>query len=474
MTHTTKLIATLLIAAVSCLPLRAAESIDMQKRTTELQNLRWGMFICWRFCTFSGTEWTPGEKDVSFFKATECDTDQWARTAKEAGMGYILFLTKHHDGFCLWNTKTTDRKVTKAPLGRDVLAELKKSCDKYGIKLALYFSEGEWQSSGGLDHPDTTGQKRANQGGSDPELKKAQLKELLTQYGPIEYIWFDTAVGTGGLSHEDTLKFCNSLQPGCFVGFNHGDQEGCDIRLGELGRPGPLSDAKAAGISSGKPAKSYSIAEFTYPILPDHQGGAQWFYSLPEHDRLCRPAAKLYADYLGAVKYGNIFSIDLGPDYRGRLRDIDVATLRQVGELIRNPPPTAADALSRGKKASTSGTWAQAGYEADKAVDGETSTRWGAAADARSAWLEVDLGQQQRVGRAVISELQYPRTRQFAIEYLDGQTWKPLAKGTTIEGTKVLDFPPVTARQFRLNILDASEVPTIEEFGVYPPAKAGR
>ena len=63
---------------------------------------------------------------MSFFKATGCDTDQWARTAKEAGMGYILFLTKHHDGFCLWDTKTTDRKVTKAPLGRDVLAELRK------------------------------------------------------------------------------------------------------------------------------------------------------------------------------------------------------------------------------------------------------------------------------------------------------------------------------------------------------------
>ncbi|MCX6872406.1 MAG: hypothetical protein NTW21_01140 [Verrucomicrobia bacterium] len=74
----------------------------------------------------------------------------------------------------------------------------------------------------------------------------------------------------------------------------------------------------------------------------------------------------------------------------------------------------------------------------------------------------------------MISELQYPRTRQFAVEYLDGQTWKPLAKGTTIDGTKVLDFPPVTARQFRLNILEATEVPTIEEFGVYPPAKARR
>ena len=63
-------------------------------------------------------------------------------------MGYITFLTKHHDGFCLWDTKTTDRKVTKSPLGEDVLAKLcGKSCEKYGIKLALYFSEGDFNNS---------------------------------------------------------------------------------------------------------------------------------------------------------------------------------------------------------------------------------------------------------------------------------------------------------------------------------------
>jgi alpha-L-fucosidase len=123
-----------------------------ESRVEDLKKLRFGMFICWSFSTFSGKEWTPGVTDINLFAAKDCDTDQWVKTAKEAGMGYILFLTKHHDGFCLWDTKTTDRKVTKAPLGRDVLAELRKSCDKYGIKLALYFSEGEFQDNK-LYHP---------------------------------------------------------------------------------------------------------------------------------------------------------------------------------------------------------------------------------------------------------------------------------------------------------------------------------
>lgn len=309
----------------------AAEKVDMHKRAEELKNLKWGMFICWSFSTYSGIEWTPGIKDVAYFKATTCDTDQWARTAKGAGMGYILFLAKHSDGFCLWDTKTTDRKVTRAPLGKDVLAELRKSCDKHGIKLALYFSEGEWDWP---NKPDGTRYK--SNGGYNPVLKKAQLRELLTQYGPIEYIWFDHAIGTGGLSHKDTLAFVKSIQPACFVGFNHGDQQGADIRLGELGRPGPLTDPAAAGPHmKDKPGKNYLLAEFTYPILPPHQGGARWFYSLPKHDNLCHAAEKLFQDYLGAVKYGNIFSLDIGPNYNGRLRKIDVKTLQTVGRMIR-------------------------------------------------------------------------------------------------------------------------------------------
>jgi len=437
-----------------------SKPVDMTKRAAELKNLKWGMFICWSFSTFSEKEWTPGIKDISFFRATECDTDQWAKTAKEAGMGYILFLTKHHDGFCLWDTKTTERKVTKAPLGKDVLRLLKKSCDKYGIKLALYFSEGEFKDN-----------KDYHPGGYTPEMKKAQLKELLTQYGPIEYIWFDHAQTDGGLSHVETTAWCKQFQPGCFIGYNHGQPSG-DIRLGEMGGPSPIDDPSGAGFGAGdaKTYKGYLAAEFTYPILPGHQGGAQWFYSLPKHDGLCLPAEKLYKDYLGAVKYGNIFSIDAGPDYKGKLRDIDVKTLRQVGEMIRNSKsvPASQKSLSEGKPVKASSAWGS-GYEADKAFDGNDESRWGGAQDARSGWLEVDLGRDIEVGCAVIKELGYHRTEAFVVECREGENWKELIKGTAIAGEKVFKFKPVAARYFRLNITKANEVPTIEEFQLFAP-----
>lgn len=126
--------------------------IDDKVRAEQIKEMKWGMFICWSFSTFYGSEWTPTlDKDATYFKATGCDTDQWCKTAKDAGMGYILFLSKHHDGFCLWDTETTDKKVTNSQLQIDVIAKLRKSCDKYGIKLALYFSEGDWNWPGASD-----------------------------------------------------------------------------------------------------------------------------------------------------------------------------------------------------------------------------------------------------------------------------------------------------------------------------------
>ncbi len=306
--------------------------VDDQIRSQQIKDMKFGMFICWSFSTFSGQEWTPAlDKDASYFKATGCDTDQWCQVAKDAGMGYILFLSKHHDGFCLWDTKTSEKKVTNSPLGIDVLARLRKSCDKYGIKLALYFSEGDWNWPGAVD-----GKGHHAGSGINPEMKKAQLQELCSDYGPIEFFWMDHAVGDGGLSHKETVEWVHKFQPNCFVGFNHGEPAG-RLCLREMGRPGSVNDTTASVYNREAEAnyKGYLVAEFTYPILPEHKGGAMWFYSLPEHDNLCLPAEKLYQDYLGAVKYGNIFSINVGPDYDGRLREIDAKTLRQTGRYIR-------------------------------------------------------------------------------------------------------------------------------------------
>ena len=154
------------------------KKVDDQVRAGEISDMKFGMFICWSFSTFSGQEWTPTEdKDASYFKATGCDTDQWCKVAKKAGMHYILFLTKHHDGFCLWDTETTKKKVTNSPPGIDVLARLRKSCDRYGIKLALYFSEGDWTFPGA---------SFSKSGGINPDIIMVLL--------PAAFVWVSLGV----------------------------------------------------------------------------------------------------------------------------------------------------------------------------------------------------------------------------------------------------------------------------------------
>ena len=314
------------------------------RRTRELQELGFGMFVCWSFSTFSGHEWTPGVEDINFFAPSGFDADQWVRTAKDAGMGYILLLTKHHDGFCLWDTQTTGRKVTNTKfLPVDVLAEVRKACDKHGIKLALYFSEGDWSWN--------PGNKGIHQSVPRPGIKKAQLRELLTNYGPIEFIWFDHAINDGGLSHKETVDRVHKFQPDTFCGFNTGETAG-RLSLRERGRAGPIGDTGAVwGKNHLKSDYSrFTVAEFTYPILEGEdlkkKRGAQWFFSLPENDGFSASPEKIYRDYLEAKKHGNLFSLDVGPTRAGVLREIDAKTLEKVGQYIRGETKLPAEALS--------------------------------------------------------------------------------------------------------------------------------
>lgn len=166
---------------------------------------------------------------------------------------------------------------------------------------------------------------------------------------------------------------------------------------------------------------------------------------------------------LGAVNYGNIFSINVGPDYAGKLRAIDVQTLRRVGAMIRNPPPLP---LSQGESAKASSSWSP-DYAAGKAFDGDPGTRWGAAEHSRDGWLEVDLGAPAKVGRAVIDEGGWHRIRRFALQYQADGSWQTIIEGSAIGQSRELKFPPVQARVFRLNISEALEVPTILEFQLF-------
>ena len=126
--------------------------------------------------------------------------------------------------------------------------------------------------------------------------------------------------------------------------------------------------------------------------------------------------------------------------------------------------------------ASSSGDWSP-DYDAAKAFDDDDATRWGAPPGSRSGWLQVDLGAETLVGAAEVREIGFPRTREFVIEARSAggdDAWRELARGKELGALKRFTFPPVRARYVRLNVLDATEVPTIEEFRLFPPEGRAR
>jgi len=301
------------------------ESVQSRaERVAALRQLRFGMFICWSLSTFTDREYSQGISDVNVFNPTGCDVEQWCQVAKDAGMTHILFLTKHHDGFALWDTKVHDFKVTKSPLKRDVTAELAAACRKHGLKLAFYYSPGD-EAFKRL--------KLDNKAGV-----KAQLKELLTDYGPIEFFWTDTGQEWG----QEITEWAHQFQPRCSIGFNRHNPKWVNpdvIEPTECGTFGP--PVFPGGI----------IREFTYiyrahaldagptPQPPPGQpGGAAWFYSRyackPEDGRLGGPPMGLIKDYLGSVQYENIFDPNIQPNHEGRIRGIDAKALRSIGQWI--------------------------------------------------------------------------------------------------------------------------------------------
>ena len=143
-------------------------------------DMKSGLFIHFGINTYYDTEWSDGTLDISKFNPTKLDTDQWCRAAKQAGMKYIVLVTKHHDGFCNWPTKYTNYSVSHTPYKGDLVGAVVNSARKHGLKVGFYYSLWDRHEK---SH-DTNEWKYV-------DFMMKQLEELLTNYGPIVELWFD-------------------------------------------------------------------------------------------------------------------------------------------------------------------------------------------------------------------------------------------------------------------------------------------
>ena len=198
---------------------------------------KFGMFSQWGLYAQTGLqdqaivryEMDRGEYESlqGVFNPVDYDPEQWVLLAKAAGMKYICFTTKHHDGFCMWDTKYTDYSIMNTPYGKDVLKMLADACQKHGMLLSLYYSNPDWHHESGYN-PASTHQWRAVQTDRPDtvlyrEYIRNQVTELLTNYGPIYTFFWDIPPKIEDPSLNELVR---KLQPGIYInnrGWDKGD-----------------------------------------------------------------------------------------------------------------------------------------------------------------------------------------------------------------------------------------------------------
>ncbi len=517
------------------------------------RRMKFGMFVCWGPVTLTGLEigWSRGGErrgrkgtgptpvDVydnlyKKWKPEEFDARRWAGVARDAGAKYIIFLVKHHDGYCLYDTKLTDYRSTspQAAWRHDVMADIAKACRQAGIKLFLYYSQPDWH------HPDYRTENHARY----IRYLHGQVRELLTNYGHIDGLWFD---GLGGTPEDwdakNLFKVARTIQPHLIINNRcglRGDFDTPEQRIGHFQSDRPWESCITLGTQwSWKPNdKIKSLAECIRTLvrcvggdgnlalntnpMPDgrieprqadrfREIGA-WFKRYGESLYATRggpfkPARWGASTHKGKTIYLHVLdwpgptltlpgipksvlaaSLLTGGDVKVSQDDEGVTIT--VAEQHRHPidtivqleldgpagdiPPIAdpSGSVAVGKPITASSVWPAPGYEPIRAIDDDPSTRWGAGKGTKSGWLAVDLGKPVTIDRVEICEA-YDRTRRFALEVKDGDAWRVCLEGTRIGAAYAKRFPPVSGRHVRLNILEATDVPTIWEFRVFDAGK---
>lgn len=423
--------------------------------------------------TFTGVEWGTGKEPAEVFNPTQLSTDQWCETFKKAGMKIVVITAKHHDGFCLWPSKLSSHTVTKSPwrAGKgDVLAELSKSCAKFGLKMGVYLSP--WDRN----HP-AYGTPRYNQ------VFSGMLKEVLTQYGEIHEVWFDGANGEGpnGKRQEyDWPLFISTVREFAPKAVIFSDA-GPDIRwVGNEQGKAALTNWSRLNRDEFEPGTSKSDQ-----LTEGHEKGTHWvpaecdvsirpgwFWRAAENDKVKSLAALKEIWYASVGQNANLL-LNVPPDTRGLIHEKDVAALLELRKYL---DATYSTDLAKGAKVTTDSELSPA-FGGRNLTDGKEDTAWVADSGRNSGNLSIDLGKVKRFDRVFMAEdvRLGQRVKRYSIyAEIAPDVWEPVATGTTIGHNRLHAFAPVLARRIRIDIQDALAQPTLASFGVYASPEVSR
>jgi alpha-L-fucosidase len=310
---------------------------SVARRLAWWNEARFGMFIHWGLYAQDGCHWKGQDgktehmmrhlkiplaeyaKIATLFNPTKFDADAWVRTAKGAGMKYMVITTKHHDGFAMWGSRASDYNiVTRTPWKRDPIKELAEATRKHGLKFGVYYSLGrDWQDpdvptrdgyrSNSWDYPDESKKVFARY---FERKVKPQVKELLTQYGPIAVMWFDTPEQITPAQSQELVRLIHELQPDTIINARVGN------RLGDYA----VQEQK---IPEGGEVHPWE----TCMTLNGHWG-------FHKNDQNWKPTSTLVRNLVDIASKGGNFLLNVGPTGEGEIPAPSVERLKEVGRWM--------------------------------------------------------------------------------------------------------------------------------------------
>lgn len=428
--------------------------------------------------TFTRKEWGTGMEDPAIFAPTGLDTDQWAKAMADAGMKMVILTVKHHDGFVLWQSRYTDHGVMSSPFmdGKgDILKSLSESAHKYGLKLGIYLSPADLYQ---IESPDglygnlskktlrtipreVEGRPFANKTKFEfvvddyNEYFLNQLFELLTEYGPVDELWFDGAhpKRKGGQTYDYIAwkKVINTLAPQAVI-FGKEDARWCGNEAGRTRDtewnvmpyqtdPDTMNlfgDITAQDLGSRSKLMDAKYLHYQYPEI-DTSIREGWFFRDDNTQRV-RNADDVFDIYERAAGGNGVLLLNIPPGPDGRFGNEDLSVLAEVGRRIRD----------------TYGTDLLAGAAIKEISADECGQQY--------PMIEIALPSVRKINRIVLKEpisVSGERIEEHAVDAkVDGE-WRTIAISTNIGHKRTLRFPDIATDSLRVRVLSSRLEPAM-------------
>jgi alpha-L-fucosidase len=441
--------------------------------------------------TFTRMEWGNGMEDPKIFDLKELHTDQWCESMQRAGMKMVIITAKHHDGFVLWQSRYTKHGIMSTSFREgngDIVKDLAASCKKYGLKLGVYLSPADlFQIEspdglyGNLSKITTRTIPRAVQGRpfTNKTTFKAevddyneyfmnQLFELLTEYGPVDEVWFDGAhpkrKGNQQYNYLAWKELIHTLAPHAVI-FGKEDVRWCGNEGGATRNtewnvipyqenPATMSSfPDLTDASLGSREDLYKGKYLHYQQAESNTSIREgWFYR-DDTDQKVRSADDVFDIYERAVGGNSTFLLNIPPNREGKFSPQDMSVLNETGQRIRDT--YAVNLLASAKGPAT-------------VLDNKDNTF--VLLDKPSPEIVVEMPAPVTINRFTVQEAiatHGERVEKHVLEAWTDGAWKELATGTNIGYKRILRFPEVTASKFRVRILESRKAPAISTIAAH-------